>query len=111
MTRVAKWSSWRWCGGDGGSGGGFDCRCVDVKTDGGWRGGEDDAAGGDVVTMVWWYGGMEMVVDRSWVAGGCDPLALVDGFTPVEGNIGLLETRFHEEDIFMFVFPKDVTGS
>ncbi|GJS51723.1 hypothetical protein Tco_0625085 [Tanacetum coccineum] len=43
--------------------------------------------------------------------GGCDPLALVDGFTPVEGNIGLLETRFHEEDIFMFVFPEDVTGS
>ncbi|GJU84837.1 hypothetical protein Tco_1292383 [Tanacetum coccineum] len=25
---------------------------------------------------------------------GCDPLALVDGFTLVEDNIGLLETRF-----------------
>ncbi|GJV72385.1 hypothetical protein Tco_1492380 [Tanacetum coccineum] len=24
---------------------------------------------------------------------GCDPLALVDGFTPVEDNTGLLETR------------------
>ncbi|GJZ70097.1 hypothetical protein Tco_0633647, partial [Tanacetum coccineum] len=41
----------------------------------------------------------------------CDPLALVDGFTPVEDNIGLLETRFDEEAVFMFVFPEDVTGS
>ncbi|GJZ16022.1 hypothetical protein Tco_0551699 [Tanacetum coccineum] len=73
MTRVAKWSSWRWCGGDGWRRGGVDATVKVVlmlKTDGGWRGGEDDAAGGDVVTMVWWYGGMEMVVDRSWVAGG-----------------------------------------
>ncbi|GKA89074.1 hypothetical protein Tco_0810886 [Tanacetum coccineum] len=38
----------------------------------------------------------------------CDPLALVDGFTPVEDNIGLLETRFDEEAIFVFVFPEDV---
>ncbi|GJR01883.1 hypothetical protein Tco_0524867, partial [Tanacetum coccineum] len=29
--------------------------------------------------------------------GGCDPLALVDGFTPVEDNIGLLEARFDVE--------------
>ncbi|GJX48136.1 hypothetical protein Tco_0273326 [Tanacetum coccineum] len=42
---------------------------------------------------------------------GCDPLALVDGFTPVEDNIGLLETMFDEEAVFMFVFSKDVTGS
>nr|GEU33218.1 hypothetical protein [Tanacetum cinerariifolium] len=42
---------------------------------------------------------------------GCDPLALVDGFTPVENNIGLLETRFDEEAILVFVFPQDVTGS
>ncbi|GKA72273.1 hypothetical protein Tco_0778489 [Tanacetum coccineum] len=42
---------------------------------------------------------------------GCYPLALVDGFTPVEDNIGLLETRFDEEVVFMFVFPEDVTGS
>ncbi|GKC46860.1 hypothetical protein Tco_1064582, partial [Tanacetum coccineum] len=42
---------------------------------------------------------------------GCDPLALVDGFTHVEDNIGLLETRFDEEAIFVFVFPEDVTGS
>ncbi|GJR90013.1 hypothetical protein Tco_0214024 [Tanacetum coccineum] len=41
---------------------------------------------------------------------GYDPLALVDGFTPVEDNIGLLETRFDEEDVFVFVFPEDVTG-
>nr|GFC19689.1 hypothetical protein [Tanacetum cinerariifolium] len=41
----------------------------------------------------------------------CDLLALVDGFTPVEANIGLLETRFDEETIFMFMFPEDVTGS
>ncbi|GJV92021.1 hypothetical protein Tco_1539834 [Tanacetum coccineum] len=32
------------------------------------------------------YGALQQVV-------GCDPLALVDGFTPVEDNIGLLETR------------------
>ncbi|GJW89864.1 hypothetical protein Tco_0167417, partial [Tanacetum coccineum] len=42
---------------------------------------------------------------------GCDPLALVDGFTPIEDNIGLLETRFDEEAVFVIVFPKDVTGS
>ncbi|GKA32106.1 hypothetical protein Tco_0718473 [Tanacetum coccineum] len=42
---------------------------------------------------------------------GCDLLALVDNFTPVEGNTGLLETRFDEESVFMFVFPEDVTGS
>nr|GEU80787.1 hypothetical protein [Tanacetum cinerariifolium] len=44
-------------------------------------------------------------------AVGCDPLALVDGFTPVEENIGLLKIRFEEEAIFVFVFPEDVTGS
>ncbi|GJX85713.1 hypothetical protein Tco_0336487 [Tanacetum coccineum] len=42
---------------------------------------------------------------------GCDPLALVDGVTPVEDNIGLLETRFDKEAAFMFVFLEDVTGS
>ncbi|GJU16235.1 hypothetical protein Tco_1144201 [Tanacetum coccineum] len=41
---------------------------------------------------------------------GYDPLALVDGFTPVEDNIGLLETRFDVEVVFVIVFPKDVTG-
>ncbi|GJS05373.1 retrovirus-related pol polyprotein from transposon TNT 1-94 [Tanacetum coccineum] len=42
---------------------------------------------------------------------GCDLLVLVDGFTPVEDNIGLLETKFDEEEVFVFVFPEDVTGS
>ncbi|GJT02246.1 hypothetical protein Tco_0823415 [Tanacetum coccineum] len=42
---------------------------------------------------------------------GRDPLALVDGFTPVEDNIGLLETRFDEEAVFVFEFPEDLTGS
>nr|GEW56212.1 hypothetical protein [Tanacetum cinerariifolium] len=42
---------------------------------------------------------------------GCDPLALVDGFTPVEDNIGLSETRFDEEANFVIVFPEDVKGS
>ncbi|GJT43080.1 hypothetical protein Tco_0951795 [Tanacetum coccineum] len=42
---------------------------------------------------------------------GYDPLALVDGFTPVEDNIGLLETRFDEDIVFVFMFPEDVTGS
>ncbi|GJX71953.1 hypothetical protein Tco_0309124 [Tanacetum coccineum] len=34
----------------------------------------------------------------------CDPLALVDSFTPLEDNIGLLETRFDEEAVFVFMF-------
>ncbi|GKB92458.1 hypothetical protein Tco_0964730, partial [Tanacetum coccineum] len=39
---------------------------------------------------------------------GCDPLALVDGFTPVEDNRGLLEARF---DVWaIFVFLENVTG-
>ncbi|GJT29541.1 hypothetical protein Tco_0909816 [Tanacetum coccineum] len=42
---------------------------------------------------------------------GCDPLALVDGFTPVEDNIGLLEARFDVEAFFVIMFLKDVTGS
>ncbi|GKE20903.1 hypothetical protein Tco_1432415 [Tanacetum coccineum] len=42
---------------------------------------------------------------------GCDSLALVDGFTPIEDNIGLLETRFDEEAVFVFVFLEDVTVS
>ncbi|GJU30714.1 hypothetical protein Tco_1174303 [Tanacetum coccineum] len=42
---------------------------------------------------------------------GCDPLALVDGFTPVEDNIGLLEARFDVEAFFVIVFLEDVTGS
>ncbi|GKD06114.1 hypothetical protein Tco_1181088 [Tanacetum coccineum] len=41
---------------------------------------------------------------------GCDPLALVDGLTPVENNTSLLETRFDEEAVFVFMFLEDVTG-
>nr|GFB70343.1 hypothetical protein [Tanacetum cinerariifolium] len=41
---------------------------------------------------------------------GCNLLAPVDGFTLVEDNTGLLETRFDEEAVFMFVFPEDVTS-
>nr|GEY41756.1 hypothetical protein [Tanacetum cinerariifolium] len=41
----------------------------------------------------------------------CDLLALVDMFTPVEDNIGLLETMFDEDTVLMFVFLEDVTGS
>ncbi|GJY90891.1 hypothetical protein Tco_0506087, partial [Tanacetum coccineum] len=40
-----------------------------------------------------------------------DPLALVDSFTLVEDNIGLLETRFDVEAVFVIMFPEDVTGS
>nr|GFB90984.1 hypothetical protein [Tanacetum cinerariifolium] len=40
-----------------------------------------------------------------------DFLELVDGLTPIEDNTGLLETRFEEKAVFMFVFPEDVTGS
>ncbi|GJX81984.1 hypothetical protein Tco_0331465, partial [Tanacetum coccineum] len=42
---------------------------------------------------------------------GYDPLVLVDGLTPVEDNTGLLETRFEDEFVLVFVFPEDVTGS
>nr|GEY75346.1 hypothetical protein [Tanacetum cinerariifolium] len=42
---------------------------------------------------------------------GCDPLAIVDKFTPVEDNIGLLETTFNEYTVLTFLFPEDVTGS
>nr|GFC27181.1 hypothetical protein [Tanacetum cinerariifolium] len=35
----------------------------------------------------------------------------VDKFTPVEDNIGLLETTFDEDVVLMFMFPKDVMGS
>nr|GEV48849.1 hypothetical protein [Tanacetum cinerariifolium] len=41
---------------------------------------------------------------------GCDPLALVDSFTIIEDNACLLETRFDEESICVFVFPEDVMG-
>nr|GFA58888.1 hypothetical protein [Tanacetum cinerariifolium] len=41
---------------------------------------------------------------------GCDPLALVEKFIPVEDNIGLLETTFDEDVVLMFVFPKNVKG-
>nr|GEV27578.1 hypothetical protein [Tanacetum cinerariifolium] len=43
--------------------------------------------------------------------GGCDPLALVAKFTPVEDNIGLLETTFDEDAVLMGVFLDAVTGS
>ncbi|GJV45488.1 hypothetical protein Tco_1430024 [Tanacetum coccineum] len=42
---------------------------------------------------------------------GRDPLALVDSTTPIENNIGLLETKFAKEEVFVFVFPEDVTES
>ncbi|GKE64639.1 hypothetical protein Tco_1518800 [Tanacetum coccineum] len=55
--------------------------------------------------------GSFLLADIDLIILGCDPLALVDSFTHVEDNIGLLETRFDEEAIFVFVFPEDVTGS
>ncbi|GJR34086.1 hypothetical protein Tco_1209770 [Tanacetum coccineum] len=41
---------------------------------------------------------------------GCDLLALVDSFTPIEDDIGLLETRFDVKAIFVIVYPEDVSG-
>nr|GEY43366.1 hypothetical protein [Tanacetum cinerariifolium] len=41
---------------------------------------------------------------------GCDPLAQVGKFTPVEDKIGLLETMFDEDAALMGVFPDEVTG-
>ncbi|GJX30098.1 hypothetical protein Tco_0238177 [Tanacetum coccineum] len=43
---------------------------------------------------------------------GCDPLALVDGFTPVEDNIGLLETRIPNiNDVNAHVKSKSIKKS
>nr|GEV06439.1 retrovirus-related Pol polyprotein from transposon TNT 1-94 [Tanacetum cinerariifolium] len=42
---------------------------------------------------------------------GCDPLALVGKFTPVEDSIALLETTFDEDVVLMGVFPDDVIGA
>nr|GEY89676.1 hypothetical protein [Tanacetum cinerariifolium] len=42
---------------------------------------------------------------------GCDPLALVGKFTPVEDSIGLLDTTFDEDVVLMGVFPDEVIGS
>nr|GEU80467.1 hypothetical protein [Tanacetum cinerariifolium] len=55
--------------------------------------------------------GSLLLADIDLIILGCDSLALVDSFTPVEDNIGLLKTRFDEEAIFVVVFPEDVTGS
>ncbi|GJY01047.1 hypothetical protein Tco_0359199 [Tanacetum coccineum] len=55
--------------------------------------------------------GSFLLADKDLIFLGCDPLALVDSFTPVEDNIGLLETKFDEEGVFVFVFLEDVTGS
>ncbi|GKC64054.1 hypothetical protein Tco_1096652, partial [Tanacetum coccineum] len=52
-----------------------------------------------------------LVILRSTKNKSCDPLALVDGFTPVEDNIGLLETRFNVEAVLVIVYPEDVRGS
>nr|GEW47820.1 reverse transcriptase domain-containing protein [Tanacetum cinerariifolium] len=38
---------------------------------------------------------------------GCDPLALVSKFTPVEESTGLLETTFVKDVVLMDVFPDD----
>ncbi|GJW70523.1 hypothetical protein Tco_0127440 [Tanacetum coccineum] len=48
---------------------------------------------------------------EDWKSDSCDPLSLLDGFTLVEDNAVLLETRFEEESIFVYVVPTDVTGS
>nr|GEW30235.1 reverse transcriptase [Tanacetum cinerariifolium] len=42
---------------------------------------------------------------------GCDPLALVGKFTPVEDGTGLLETTFVEDVVLMGVFPDEVICS
>nr|GEW72825.1 hypothetical protein [Tanacetum cinerariifolium] len=42
---------------------------------------------------------------------GCDPLALVGKFTPVEDSIGLLETTFEEDVVLMGVLPDEVICS
>ncbi|GJZ81084.1 hypothetical protein Tco_0646078 [Tanacetum coccineum] len=62
-----------------------------------------------VVVVILVKGHAFLAMVRSTV--GCDPLALVNNFTPVEENIGLLETRFDVDAVFMIVCPEDVTGS
>ncbi|GJU22873.1 hypothetical protein Tco_1156215 [Tanacetum coccineum] len=55
--------------------------------------------------------GSLLLADIDLIILGCDPLHCVDDYTLVEDNIGLLETRFDEEAVFVFVFPEDATGS
>nr|GEY52468.1 hypothetical protein [Tanacetum cinerariifolium] len=52
--------------------------------------------------------GSLLLADIDLIILGCDLVEMVDNFTYVEDNIGLLETRFVEEAVFVFVFPKDV---
>nr|GFB70907.1 hypothetical protein [Tanacetum cinerariifolium] len=55
--------------------------------------------------------GSLLLADIDLIILGCDLLALVDGFTPIEYNAGLLETRFDEEFVCVFVVPEDVMSS
>nr|GEZ20986.1 hypothetical protein [Tanacetum cinerariifolium] len=54
--------------------------------------------------------GSLLLVNIDLIILGCDPLALVDDFTPVEDNTGLLENRFNEEFVCVFLVPEDVMG-
>nr|GEW84224.1 hypothetical protein [Tanacetum cinerariifolium] len=66
-----------------------------------------DATGSGATTLA--IRAMTLEAGRSTL--GCDPLALAGDFTSIENNTGVLETRFDEEAVFVFVFPEDVTGS
>ncbi|GKB35794.1 hypothetical protein Tco_0880736 [Tanacetum coccineum] len=55
--------------------------------------------------------GSILLGDRDLIFLGCDPLALVDGLTPVEDKASFLETRFEDESVLGCVFPEDATGS
>ncbi|GJR31433.1 putative ribonuclease H-like domain-containing protein [Tanacetum coccineum] len=68
---------------------------------------DDFLRGTSVVVVILVKGHADFL--HSKVPTSCDPLALVDCFTPVEDNIGLLEARF--EVWAIFVFLEDVTGS
>nr|GEZ47903.1 retrovirus-related Pol polyprotein from transposon TNT 1-94 [Tanacetum cinerariifolium] len=56
--------------------------------------------GTSVVVVILVKGNTFPTIVKVWPVG-CDPLALVDGFTLVENNAGLLETRLEAIRIFL----------
>nr|GEX62717.1 hypothetical protein [Tanacetum cinerariifolium] len=71
----------------------------------------DFLEGTSVVVVILVKGHVFPTIVKIRPVEGCDPLALVDDFTPVEDNACFLETRFDEEALFVIVFLEGVMGS
>nr|GEY23810.1 hypothetical protein [Tanacetum cinerariifolium] len=61
-----------------------------------------------VVVVILFKGHTFLTIVKVLPVGGCDPLALVGKFTPVEDSIGLLKTMFDEDVVLIGVFPDEV---